>query len=76
MKKFIFLISLLLLASCGKIETDENGNQVLKEERIRSIGTEYVNYVMFNKHRYIRYRTGRGGSITHDPECPYCKSNW
>ena len=76
MKKFIFLISLLLLASCGKIETDENGNQVLNEERSISTGTEYVDYVIFNKHRYVRYRYGYGGSITHDPECPYCKSNW
>lgn len=76
MKKFIFLISLLLLASCDKIETDENGYKILKEERTKSTGTEHVNYVIFNKHRYIRYRSSHGGSITHDPECPYCKSSW
>ena len=75
MKKIIFLISLLLFASCGKVKIDENGNQILKEKRIMNNGTEYVNYVMFNKHRYIRYRVSGGGSITHDPDCPYCKSN-
>ena len=75
MKKFIFLIGLLLLASCGKIETDENGYKILKERSIRT-GTEYVDYVIFNKHRYVRYYCGQKGSITHDPECPYCKSNW
>ena len=62
--------------SCGKVETDENGNQILKERKSLNTSVDYVNYVLFNKHRYIRYVGSHGSSITHDPECPYCKSNW
>ena len=76
MKKFIFLISILLLASCGKIETDENGYQILKEEPTISGYSKHVSYIIFNKHRYIMYRSSYGSSMTHDPDCPYCESNW
>ena len=77
MKKIIlFLIVVFACVSCSSEykKHDLNENRVVYKigEGYRSFSLEYID---FNNHRYIKYADGYRGSLTHDPDCPYCKDN-
>lgn len=59
-------IKLTLLALCAVALTG-CGN---KNDRESVSGTNTLETVEYNGHRYIMYQGMNKGSITHDPDCP------
>lgn len=69
MRKIIYIFTIITFLSCTSDPINERGEIIL----MNNFGCN-IHYVEFNKHRYIRYHEGNGVALTHDPDCPYCKS--
>ena len=65
MKKILFLISIILLSSCGA-KSDGSDTVQLKEGTIPFTIVETFKY---KKHSYIKFGTTE---VVHDPDCKYC----
>lgn len=68
MKKVIYIFTIITLLSCTPNDVNRSGEIILTN----NFGSN-IHYVEFNKHRYIRYYSGSGLALTHDPDCPYCE---
>lgn len=67
-KKLILIITLLLaFNACSQEEFEKANRRMLQDSK-------FIEYVEFNKHRYIIYRKGHYSGIAHDPDCPLCKT--
>lgn len=74
MKKLILFSLLTFLFTSCRLEVKNKNGEVIYEESIsESRIEERISYIIFKRHRYVKFITGNGGSITHDPDCPYCK---
>ena len=73
MKKILICLSVLfLMTSCEPVLRNPEGDIILKENYTKD---RRVDYVIFNNHRYVRYKHFKEASICHDPECPFCKTS-
>lgn len=66
--------ALFLMTSCESKLRNSGGDIILKENSTTFLGPK-IDYIIFNNHRYVRYKDGYAGSICHDPDCPFCKTS-
>jgi hypothetical protein len=67
-KNLILIITLLLaFNACSQEEFEKANRRMLQDSK-------FIEYVEFNKHRYIIYRKGHYSGIAHDPDCPLCET--
>ena len=72
MKKIIFLLTIIIAnVSCSNHPRVDNFSE--HECYYLPCGGD-ITYVEFKNHRYILFEKGYQGSLTHDPDCPYCKN--
>lgn len=74
MKKFLFIFLIILLTSCVEEKRNERGEIIYEKSFSEPHIGDKITYIIFEKHRYVKFESGHRGSITHDPDCPYCKS--
>lgn len=74
MKKILFTFLIILLTSCTEDKRNERGEVIYELSFSDSSMGDKITYIIFEKHRYVKFESGHRGSITHDPDCPYCKS--
>lgn len=72
MKKIFFLLTIIIASvSCSNYPSVDN----FSERECYSLPSGgKITYVEFKNHRYILFENGYHGSLTHDPDCPYCKN--
>lgn len=73
MRKIGFLLSLVLLCSCGQPHSEIEAERVLMEGMIPFSDAIHFEY---HKHEYIKFYEVAGNStnagVVHDPDCKYC----
>lgn len=76
MKKIIFCLLLVFLASCQATKSEKaKENTLMRVDYGDHYRTMEIAKVKYSGHSYIRFDGGNGGpAIIHDPDCP-CHNN-